>query len=75
MLTVEPGSAAEGKAIADLCLKENFGIADYGLRRENTTIFKPEGNICLRAGDALIIFTTDQTARELSPVFSGNVEV
>jgi CPA2 family monovalent cation:H+ antiporter-2 len=75
MLTVEPGSAAEGKTIADLCLKENFGITEYGLRRENTTVFKPDGNTGLRTGDALIIFTTDQTAGELSPCFSGKQEV
>jgi CPA2 family monovalent cation:H+ antiporter-2 len=74
MLNVEPGSTAEGKSIADLCLKENFGIADYGLRRDNTTVFKPDENITLRAGDALIIFATDQTAGELSPVFSGKPE-
>ncbi|MGB7787980.1 cation:proton antiporter [Methanoregula sp.] len=74
MLTVEPNSAAEGKAIADLCLKENFGISEYGLRHENTTVFRPDGNTRLRAGDALIVFTTDQTAGELSPRFSGKQE-
>ena len=71
MLTVEPGSAVEGKAIADLCLKENFGIAEYGLRRDTTTVFKPGGDTCLRAGDALIIFAADQTAGELAPRFTG----
>jgi len=74
MLTVEPNSAAEGKTIADLCLKENFGISEYGLRHENTTVFRPDGNTRLRAGDALIIFTTDQTAGELSPRFSGKLD-
>jgi monovalent cation:H+ antiporter-2, CPA2 family len=71
MLTVEPGSAVEGKAIDELCLKENFGIADYGLRRDNTTMIKPDGRTSLRAGDALIIFASDQTAGELSQHFSG----
>ena len=75
MLTVEPGSAVEGKAIADLCLKENFGIADYGLRREDKTVFKPAADTCLRAGDALIVFITDQTAGELSPLFSGKTDI
>jgi CPA2 family monovalent cation:H+ antiporter-2 len=71
MLTVEPGSRVDGKIIAELCLKDNYGISEYGLRRENTTVFKPGEDTCLRAGDALIIFTTDQTAGELAPHFSG----
>jgi CPA2 family monovalent cation:H+ antiporter-2 len=75
MLNVEAGSAVEGKAITDLCLKENFGIAEYGLRRDNTTVFKPAPDTCLRAGDALIVFTTDQTAGELAPHFSGRTEI
>ena len=50
---------------------QNFGIGDYGLRRDNTTMVKPDGRTSLRAGDALIIFASDQTAGELSPHFSG----
>ena len=74
MLTIEPGSFADGKTIADLDLKNRYGITDFGLRREKNTIPKPDSSTCLRGGDALIIFTTDQVADEMKPLFSGNGE-
>ncbi|MDD4136603.1 MAG: cation:proton antiporter [Methanoregula sp.] len=70
MLKVEPGSFADGKTIADLDLKNRYGITDYGLRRENKTVAQPDLSTCLRRGDALIIFSTDQTAGDLLPLFS-----
>jgi len=72
MLTVEPNSFADGKTIADLDLKNQYGIADYGLRRENKTIAKPDSSTCLKGNDALIIFATDQVADEMKPLFSRN---
>ena len=42
MLTVEPGSFADGKTIAELDLRTRYGIADFGLRRENKTTTQPE---------------------------------
>jgi len=70
MLKVEPGSYAEGKTIADLDLKGRYGITDFGLRRENKTVAQPDVSTCLMVNDALIIFSTDQTAGELLPLFS-----
>jgi CPA2 family monovalent cation:H+ antiporter-2 len=70
-LCVEPGSEAAGKTIAELELTTRFGIADYGLRRENTTIVQPDESTKLEEGDSLVIFSTDQKFEELSSLFSG----
>jgi CPA2 family monovalent cation:H+ antiporter-2 len=70
MLTVEPGSFADGKTIAELELKDRYGIADFGLRRDNKTTAQPDAGTCLCAGDALLIFATDQTAADLGALFS-----
>ncbi|MFA6333448.1 MAG: NAD-binding protein, partial [Methanoregula sp.] len=75
MLTVEPGSFADGKTIADLELKSSYGISDFGVRRDNKTTAQPDVNTCLLAGDALIIFATDQTARDLGHLFSKQEEI
>jgi monovalent cation:H+ antiporter-2, CPA2 family len=69
MLTVEPGSHADGKTIAELELKERFGISDFGLRRDNKTTAQPDISTRLRAGDALLIFATDQTAAGIGHLF------
>jgi monovalent cation:H+ antiporter-2, CPA2 family len=69
MLTVEPGSYADGRTIAELDLKNRYGIADFGLRHDNKTTAQPDVNTCLHAGDALLIFATDQTAAELGRLF------
>ena len=73
MLTVEPGSFADGKTIADLDLKDRYGISDFGVRRDNKTTAQPPLNTSLMAGDAFIIFATDQTAKELGPLFAKPV--
>jgi monovalent cation:H+ antiporter-2, CPA2 family len=69
MLTLEPGSSAEGKTIADLDLKTRYGIADCGLRRNNATDIIANTTTRLQAGDALIIFCSDRTAQEISGWF------
>jgi len=69
MLTVEPGSFAEGKSIRELDLKGSYGISDYGLRRESKTTAQPDAATVLQAGDALIIFSTDQAAADLGRHF------
>ncbi|MDD1686832.1 cation:proton antiporter [Methanoregula sp.] len=74
MLTVEPGSFADGKTIADLELKSRYGISDFGVRRDNKTTAQPDVSTCLIAGDALIIFATDQTAKDLGHCFSKQEE-
>jgi CPA2 family monovalent cation:H+ antiporter-2 len=70
MLTVEPGSAADGKTIAELRLKERYGIADCGLRRNDTTSIAADAATQLQAGDALIVFCSDKTVQEISEIFS-----
>lgn len=70
MLTVEPGSYAEGKAIMELELKNRYGVADFGLRRDNKTTTQPDESTCLKAGDALLVFSTDETAAEIGQLFT-----
>ncbi|MDD1693919.1 MAG: cation:proton antiporter [Methanoregula sp.] len=72
MLTVETGSSVDGKTIAELDLRGRYGITDFGLRRENKTVAQPDSSTCLKGGDALIIFATDQTADQMLPFFSRN---
>ncbi|MDD1689330.1 MAG: cation:proton antiporter [Methanoregula sp.] len=69
VLTVEPGSFADGNAIKDLELRERYGVADYGLRRNNAMMTVTDDNTCLVAGDALLIFSTDQVAEEVRHLF------
>ena len=69
-LIVEPGSFAEGKTIADLDLKTRYDIADCGLRRDNATDITPDTTTRLLAGDALIVFTSDNTIQEIAGLFS-----
>lgn len=69
MLTVEPGSLADGKTLGELDLKTRFAVTDYGIRRGNITMTQPDLSMDLRAGDALLVFTSDQTADELGRYF------
>jgi CPA2 family monovalent cation:H+ antiporter-2 len=68
-ILVEPGSFSDGKTLADLDIKKRFGIADFGFRHGEKTIFEPEDNQKIRAGDALIIFASDETIEEMLPLF------
>jgi len=74
MLTVEPGSPAEGKTIADLRLKEQYGIADCGLRRNRDTSIAANAATRLQAGDALIVFCSDGIVREIAVLFGRTHE-
>lgn len=69
VLTVEPCSFAEGRAIGDLDLRGRYGVADYGLRRNNTMMTVADDSTILAAGDALLVFCTDQVAAEVRHVF------
>lgn len=69
-LNVQPGSCVEGKTIAELALEDKYGITDIGLRRDNVMTSSPDQAIRLAAGDILLIFSTDEKARELSALFS-----
>jgi CPA2 family monovalent cation:H+ antiporter-2 len=69
---VKPGSTAAGKTLGKLELKNRFGIMDYGLKRDGITVMQPDETICLREGDALIIFASDEKNEEIrSLLFHG----
>jgi CPA2 family monovalent cation:H+ antiporter-2 len=69
---VEPGSTAAGKTLGKLELKNRFGIMDYGFKRDGITVMQPDETICLREGDALIIFASDEKNEEIrSLLFHG----
>ncbi len=72
VLTVEQGSCADGKAIRDLDLKGKYGVADYGLRRNNTMMTVADDSTVLKSGDALLVFCTDQVAAEIRHLFRCN---
>ncbi|OPX63650.1 MULTISPECIES: cation:proton antiporter [unclassified Methanoregula] len=74
MLTVEPKSPAEGKTLADLRLKEQYGIADCGLRRNGDTSVTADAATRLQAGDSLIVFCSDRTIREIAGLFGQTYE-
>jgi CPA2 family monovalent cation:H+ antiporter-2 len=69
-LHVEPGSVADGKTLAELDLKNRYGITDFGLRRGTSNFIQAEDTTQLVAGDTLVIFITDQKAGEIVPLFS-----
>lgn len=66
---VEQGSAAEGKTVGELELQTRFGIREIGIRsgKKTTGHIPPDRRIA--PGEVLITFITDQTAREISPLF------
>ncbi|MFA4823578.1 MAG: cation:proton antiporter [Methanoregula sp.] len=67
-LLVEPGSYSDGKIIADLDIRNRFGIADFGFRHGEKTVFDPEDSQEITAGDALIIFASDDKVEEIYPL-------
>jgi len=71
MIAVEPGSYAAGKSIGELNLKERFSIKDFGVRQGDRTIAQPDPATLLNPGDALIVFASDKTITELSPLFKA----
>jgi CPA2 family monovalent cation:H+ antiporter-2 len=71
-IRVEAGSPADGKTIAELNLKEQFGIMGSGLRRGDKKMINAPDTTCLQEGDVLIFFITDQKAGEISHLFSRN---
>ena len=66
---VETGSAAEGKTIADLDLKDRFGIREFGFRRGSMRFTQPDPALRLEAGDTLVFFIP-MRRREKSSRFS-----
>jgi CPA2 family monovalent cation:H+ antiporter-2 len=70
-IRVEPGSPADGKTIAELDLKNRFGILNFALRKGPANLIHAPDTTRLVAGDTLIFFITDQKAGEIIPLFSG----
>ena len=66
---VEPGSYSDGKTIAQLDLRNRFGIPDFGFRHGEKTVFEPDERQKIVAGDALIIFASDEKVEEISELF------
>jgi CPA2 family monovalent cation:H+ antiporter-2 len=66
---VEPGSYSDGKTIAQLDLRNRFGIPDFGFRHGEKTVFEPDERQKIVAGDALIIFASDEKVEEISALF------
>ncbi len=71
---IEPGSGSEGKTIGELELSTRFGIAEVGIRSEGKTTRRIQPSRTLQAGEVLITFITDETARELAPLFAKKKE-
>jgi monovalent cation:H+ antiporter-2, CPA2 family len=71
---IQPGSEAEGKTIGRLELTARYGIGEVGIRSGGKTSRRIEPARTLKAGEALIMFITDGTAREVSPLFEKKKE-
>ena len=67
---VEAGSQVEGKTIADLDLKDRFGIREFGFRRGSMRFTQPDPDQRLEAGDTLVFFIADEKAGKIIPLFS-----
>lgn len=68
---VEPGSAAEGKTIDEIGIKDKFGIREFGFRRGAMKFSEPAPTLRLEAGDTLVFFITDEKAGTIIPLFSA----
>jgi CPA2 family monovalent cation:H+ antiporter-2 len=68
---VEAGSAAEGKTIGELGLKDRFGIREFGFRRGSLRFSVPDPALRLEEGDTLVFFITDEKAGKIIPLFSA----
>jgi len=68
---VEAGSAADGKTVGELDLKERYGIREFGFRRGTLKFTQPEPEERLQPGDTLVFFVTDEKASTLIPIFSA----
>ncbi|MFA6225167.1 MAG: NAD-binding protein [Methanoregula sp.] len=71
---IGPGSEVEGQTIGELELTARLGIGEVGIRSGGKTSRRIEPARTLKAGEVLIMFTTDGTARELSPLFEKKKE-
>jgi CPA2 family monovalent cation:H+ antiporter-2 len=66
---VEPGSPAEGKTAGELELAARLGTPEFGIRSGGRTTGNIPASRKLVSGEIIITFITDDTARELVPLF------
>jgi Trk K+ transport system NAD-binding subunit len=57
--------------IAELALKERFGIREFGFRRGSMRLSSPDPSLRLEAGDTMVFFITDDKAGKIIPLFSA----
>jgi CPA2 family monovalent cation:H+ antiporter-2 len=69
---VDAGSPADGKTIAELDLKDQFGIPEAGLRRGEEKLIHAPDTTRLQEGDIVIVFITDEKAGEIRHLFTRN---
>ncbi len=63
---IRPGSGVEGKTIGELGIIPRFDIGHVGIRSSGTTLRQIDPSHTLKSGEVLIMFTTDEIAREIS---------
>jgi len=66
---IRPGSGVEGKTIGELGIKPRFDIGDVGIRSSGKTLRQIDPAHTLKSGEVLIMFITDEIAREISSLF------
>ncbi len=73
-LNVVPGSPAEGMTIEGLAIRNRTGAADFGFCRDGRTIIQPDKDTVLRAGDAVILYGSEEMANEIRALFAKGGE-
>src|SRR5919206_281486 len=57
---VAPGSQADGKSLAALCMETETGFYLLAIRRGGRYVYRPQASVVLRAGDELIATGPDE---------------
>ncbi|MGH9222682.1 MAG: potassium channel family protein [Acidimicrobiales bacterium] len=65
---VAPGSPADGKSLAQLCLETETGFYLLAIRRGGRYLYRPRDSVVLQAGDELIATGPDEGHRLLAEV-------
>ena len=69
---VEPGSAADGRSLAELRLETETGMFVLAVQRGSRWIYRPRGTLRLQAGDRLIAVGPEEGAGELEALCRVN---
>jgi uncharacterized protein with PhoU and TrkA domain len=65
---VAPGSAADGRSLAQLCLEIETGFYLLAIRRAGRHLYRPRPSVVLQAGDELIATGPDEGHRLLAEI-------